>query len=131
MVLQLIVGQLFTFLLAPLALFLGLATATSARRKVAGLLLVLAFGFAPPLISRILIWLFYLFPGRPDGFYALVIVAIFVLLALFGRRSLPLLTGSLVRAGQRLRAHAITIAFGGGLAVALIAATLSQSGRTW
>ena len=131
MFLQLIVGQLFTYLLAPLALFLGLAALTSARRETAGLLFVLAFGFAPPLISRILIWLFYLFPGRTDGFYATVIVAAFVLLALLGRRALPLLTGSLMYAGQRLRAHAATIALGGGLATALIAATLSQPGRTW
>lgn len=131
MSLQFIVGQLFTYLLMPLALFLALSALGSAKRCGYGLLLLAAFAFAPALISRLLIWLFELFPGHDDGFYASWIIALFALLAFFGRRALPVLSELGIEIARWCRTNALAIAAATVLATCLLIFVLSSAGRAW
>lgn len=128
---QFIVGQLFTFLLAPVALFMALTRLLPEYRNARALVLLAAFAFAPALISRLLIWLFELFPGHGDQFYAAWIVAAFALLALFGRGALSSLGSVRAEIALWFRANAVTITAAAGLAAALLALLFSAAGRGW
>jgi len=54
-------------------------------------LLIYSLGFGPPLVSLILLYAFIIFPGRYSVTYIGVVVFVFCLLALWGRKAFPVM----------------------------------------
>lgn len=128
---MLILGLAFTYIAAPLALFLTLARVLRNENLSPWLLLVVAFGAAPALISRILIWLLHVVPGNAPAVYVATIVLVFVGLAAFGARALPKLRQMADETGHWLRGNVRTVAGAFILGATLPAVLLNPSVAAW
>jgi hypothetical protein len=84
MTLSILLGLGFTWLVAPICLFLAVARLTGETGNERWTLIGLCWGFAPAVISRIVTWTLYIAEGRSDVFYVSVVGAVFAGLGLYG-----------------------------------------------
>lgn len=84
MSLSILLGLVFTWLVAPACLFLATVRATGEPGEERWVLLGFCWSFAPAVISRMVTWAMYLAPGAPDLLYSGAVVASFGLLGLYG-----------------------------------------------
>lgn len=103
MSLSILLGLGFTWLVAPVCLFLAAARWTEDLREERWTLLGLCWGFAPAVISRILTWTLYVFGGASDALYISVIGAVFAGLGLYGLPRAELLRNILADGASWIR----------------------------
>src|SRR5688500_8262844 len=98
---SLLAGLLFTYAGAGIAIFLAARRFIGTQRVGDWLLVGLCVGLGPALVSRTLTAMYYAFPGRQEGFYVLLTLTPFALLAAYGVASFRSVA-SLLRQGRDL-----------------------------
>src|SRR5258708_2935078 len=82
--LPILLGLGFTWLIAPICLFLMVARLTSETGDERWALVGLWWGIAPALISRIVTWTFYIAEGKSDAVYIGVVAVVFAGMGIYG-----------------------------------------------
>jgi hypothetical protein len=127
----LLAGILFTFILAPLCVFLAAGRIARAGESDALLLFLLCLGITPALIGRIVTWSFYAFAGAPAPLHVAVVVVAVTALGVIGLSHRRLLAAAIDQVRRALPQVAVVALVAGALGCALAAGLFLEGGRVF